>query len=304
MVNKKALLLFLGLTFGLTIGLLITARQLGFTLVDKPLLSSQMFVLAAMFVPGFSAIVTQKFIVKKPLKELGFVWGPWRMYVKTYSLIVMLFVINYTITWLWVMQPDFSLMSFVRQYNISSALPLPAPLMLTLLAGVTFFIAPIMNIIPSIGEEIGWRGFLLPNLEPLGKNKAMIYSSMIWAAWHTPMILLLGFMYGEDVWWGVLLHFMLVTGLGIWMGYVWLQTRSTVLAAFMHATFNANSYGVWAIVFVTQSKLIVGAGGIIGVSLCVLLGAITLYLDGGRSKECNCLRKGEECCGGKAVSIQ
>lgn len=265
-------------------GLLVTARLLGFTLIGRPLLLSQMFVLAAMFVPGFSAIITQKYIVKKPLQELGFVWGPWRMYIKTYGLIVLLFVINYTITWRWVMRPDFSLMSFVKLYGITSPLPLPAPAMLAWLAGVTFVIAPIMNMIPSIGEEIGWRGFLLPNLEPLGKGKAMIYSSMIWALWHTPMILLLGFMYGEEMWQGVLLHFMLVTGFGIWMGYVWLLTRSTVLAAFMHATFNANSYGVWAIVFVTQSKLVVGAAGIISVSLYVLLGTITLAICCRRSK--------------------
>lgn len=48
--TKKALFVFLGLTFGLTISLSIIARLLGFTLIGTPALMSQMVVLAAMFI--------------------------------------------------------------------------------------------------------------------------------------------------------------------------------------------------------------------------------------------------------------
>jgi len=155
---------------------------------------------------------------------------------------------------------------------------LSAPFMLALLAISTFFIVPVFNMIPSLGEEIGWRGFLLPNLEPLGRIKAMVISGMIWALWHTPMILILGFLYGNQMWPGVLLHFTMVSGLGIWMAYIWLKTRSTILAAFMHATFNANTYGIWSVLFVSSNKLIIGAAGLIGASLGLILGLMTLYL--------------------------
>jgi uncharacterized protein len=277
MLNKKALWVFLSLTFALTLVLIIIARLSGFSLVDKPALYGQMAILVAMFVPGLSAIFTQKIIVKKPLKELGLKIGPWPMYAKTYGLIVLVFAVNYVFTWAFILKPDFTLASFLNQFGVPLPLPMPAATMIAAFAAITFIAAPIFNLIPSLGEEIGWRGFLLPALEPLGKTKAVIFSGMVWALWHTPMILILGFLYGRQMWLGALLHFVLVTSLGIWMGHIWLQNRSTVLSAFIHAVFNANAYGVWTMVFVSGNKLVVGPAGAVGVALCLILGVATIY---------------------------
>ncbi len=280
MINKKALAIFLSLTFGLTIILLIIARLCGFNLfaANTPTIFSQIVILGAMFVPAISALIVQIFILKKPLKDLGFRIGPKWMYLKTYLMIALVFFVNYGLTWAFIIPPDWTLASFLHQYAPGLNLPLPAPIMILLLSLITFILAPIVNMIPALGEEIGWRGFLLPALEPLGKVKAMVLSGVIWALWHTPMILILGFMYGRQAWPGVLIHFVTVTGFGIWMGYIWFKTRSTVLAAFMHATFNANAYGVWSIIFISGSKLIIGAAGLIGAVLCLILGLLTVYV--------------------------
>jgi membrane protease YdiL (CAAX protease family) len=278
MVNRKALFVFLGLTFGVTLTLVIAARLMGFTLFGAPLLYSQLMILGAMFVPAIAAIITQLWVVKKPLKDLGFKLGPWKMYAKVYGLILLVFVINYGITWAFILKPDFTLDAFKAQYGIKEALPLPAWQMIAIFTFVTLISAPIFNLIPSLGEEIGWRGFLLPALEPLGKVKAMVISAVIWALWHTPMILILGFAYGAHVWPGVVLHFILVCGLGIWMGYIWFQTRSTVLAGFIHSVFNAHAYGVCSMIFISPNKLLVGAVGLINTVLLAILGISTLMI--------------------------
>jgi membrane protease YdiL (CAAX protease family) len=276
MVDKKALTVFLSITFGITLLLIVLARIIGLTLFNSPALASQLVIAGAMFIPASAALITQQFVLKKPIKELGLRFGPARMYLKTYGIILLLYVLNNVFTWIFLAKPDFSLSAFMAQYGISGALPMPAPTMLALMTALTLVGAPIFNMIPSLGEEIGWRGFLLPNLEPLGKIKAAILSGMIWALWHTPMILILGFGYGHQAWPGALLHFLLVTSLGIWMGYIWFQTRSTVLAAFMHAVFNANAYGVWSMLFISDSKLLVGAIGLVNTILFVCLGILTL----------------------------
>jgi len=278
MINKKALSIFLAISFGLTITLSSLARLFGLDLFDKPLIMSQISVLIAMFIPALSALLVQKFVIRKPIKELGFRIGPSWLYLKVYLGILAMYIINYAITWIFVAEPDFSLAPFLKQFNITAELPLPAVTMVIIFSILTFLIAPIFNMIPSLGEEIGWRGFLLPNLEPLGKTRALIFSSMIWALWHTPMIILIGFGYGREYLPGVFLHFVTVTGFGIWVGYVWLKTRSTILASFMHATFNANAYGIWTMVFVSSSKVIIGAVGVIGSLLAMLSGLIALYL--------------------------
>ncbi|MGE5298324.1 MAG: CPBP family intramembrane glutamic endopeptidase [Acidobacteriaceae bacterium] len=275
-MNKKALLIFLISTFTLTIALIIGARLSGFSLVDKPVLMGQMAIAAAMFIPGICAILTHKLVLKKPFKELGFRFGPFRDYVKVYFSIVGLFVLTYAITWLFFLKPDFTLAPFLAQYGITASLPMSAPAMLGIFAIITFIGAPIFNMIPSMGEEIGWRGFLLPNLEPLGKTKAALFSGMIWALWHTPMILILGFAYGSQMWTGAIFHFVLVTSLGVWMANIYFKNRSVVLASFIHAVFNANAYGVWTMIFVSENRLLIGSTGIINVLLVFMLGIVGL----------------------------
>jgi uncharacterized protein len=276
MLSKKAIFTFLIIVFSITLGLTILLKILGFTLVGKSAFMSQMVIVGAMFIPALGAVLTQVLIVRKPLKELGFQLGPVSMYGKTYLVILGIFILNYGITWAFIERPDPSLQSFIDMAGIPGPLPVPAWAMIAIFIFVTLFVTPFFNLLPSLGEEIGWRGFLLPALEPLGKIPAVLLSAMIWALWHTPLILILGFGYGDQAWPGVLLHFVMVTSLGIWFGYIWFKTRSTILAGFMHATFNANAYGIWALLFVSENRLAVGPGSVTGAALCALLAVFVI----------------------------
>ena len=273
MTDKRGVYVFLILTFGLTIAASLIARRIGISFVGDAGASAQAVLVAAssMFFPALSAVLVHVLLLKRPFKELGFRWGDFSEYAKAYGIIAGLFLVNYAIVYLFFLKPDFSLHSFLAQYP-DLTLPLPASRLILIITLATFIGAPVLNMIPALGEEIGWRGFLLPNLEPLGKRKAALLSGMIWAAWHTPMILILGFCYGVQAWPGALLHFAMVTGLGVWFAEVWFRTRSTVLSGFMHASFNGNFYGIWTIVFVSPNKLLIGPAGVIGAALCLLLG--------------------------------
>jgi len=57
--------------------------------------------------------------------------------------------------------------------------------------------APLLNMLPSFGEEFGWHGYLLPKLLPLGGRKAILLTGIIWGVWHWPLILM-GYNYGAD----------------------------------------------------------------------------------------------------------
>ncbi|WP_133116520.1 CPBP family intramembrane glutamic endopeptidase, partial [Amycolatopsis antarctica] len=43
-----------------------------------------------------------------------------------------------------------------------------------------------------LGEEIGWQGYLLPRLLPLGTPRALLVMGVLWALWHLPAVLLGG----------------------------------------------------------------------------------------------------------------
>jgi uncharacterized protein len=104
---------------------------------------------------------------------------------------------------------------------------------------VAVIVGGFINLIPALGEELGWRGWLLPKLLPLGTVPALIISGVIWGAWHAPLILL-GYNYpGVPGWLGVLM----MCGMCILVGGVfgWLRIASGTVwpAALAHGTFNA-----------------------------------------------------------------
>src|SRR4029079_19235148 len=42
----------------------------------------------------------------------------------------------------------------------------------------------------AFGEELGWRGYLLPQLSAIGPRRALLLSGLLQGIWHLPMLLL------------------------------------------------------------------------------------------------------------------
>ncbi len=143
------------------------------------------------------------------------------------------------------------------------------PSMLILIQTVTaLLIAPILNAIPILGEEFGWRAYLQPKLMPLGGRKAMIWMGVIWGLWHAPLIAM-GHNYGTEYpgapWLGILATIWLMFILGTFLGWATLRGGSVWPAVIGHGAFN----GIAAIyVFFTQGEpnLILGpsVAGLVG----------------------------------------
>lgn len=45
-------------------------------------------------------------------------------------------------------------------------------------------VAAVVRVLPALGEEMGWRGWLLPKLMPLGAVPAIVVAGMAWGVWH------------------------------------------------------------------------------------------------------------------------
>lgn len=103
------------------------------------------------------------------------------------------------------------------------ALPIPIGVLVAL-QFVNVLIGAFINLIPALGEELGWRGWLLPKLLPLGVTPAILLSGLIWGLWHAPLVLL-GYNYPTAPGW---LGLVMMCGMCVVVGAVfsWLRIRS------------------------------------------------------------------------------
>jgi uncharacterized protein len=89
-----------------------------------------------------------------------------------------------------------------------------------------------------VGEEPGWRGFALPQLQArFGALRAALILGLLWACWHLPLFLIHSWAV-FPVW----VYIILVVGLSILMTFIFNLSRSSVIVCIlMHALFNTSS---------------------------------------------------------------
>ena len=105
--------------------------------------------------------------------------------------------------------------------------------------GPVWLIGFALSVVSALGEEAGWRGYLLPSLLGLGTWPAMLLTGALHGLWHFPVILLTPYYHGAGSPWIVLPEFLLVLTLaGVLYGYLRLSTASLWPAILFHASVN------------------------------------------------------------------
>ncbi len=190
-----------------------------------------------MISPALAAFITLK-IRKRPISSL-----PWSIrdlkYLKLSYITPLLYVsIAYVLIWL------LGFGSLINTEKISEwsyelgiaesnqALVIIVMIFLLLTVGV------IKNLGSTLGEEIGWRGFLIFELRKVMSFKALaIVSGLIWAVWHFPVINL---MYGNGE--NLLLHMgaftIMIIGVSVILAYYTFKSNSLWPAAIYHSIHN------------------------------------------------------------------
>lgn len=101
----------------------------------------------------------------------------------------------------------------------------------------------VVNHIAAFGEEIGWRGFLLPLLiEEFGVRKAVLLNGILWGIVHAPLVCF-GLNYTGNYpgapWSGILMMILFAETIGIFLSYLTLKSGSIFPACIAHGAINA-----------------------------------------------------------------
>lgn len=162
--------------------------------------------------------------------------------------------------------------TFDSSLDMAAEVGLPSGPLWTLVAlGVVVAVGATVNAIPGLGEESGWRGYLLWELAPLGFWRASLVIGTAWGAWHAPLVLA-GRNYPSFPIVGVAAFTIACIAMAPLFTYIVVRSESVLPAAVFHGVFNAAGLvGYAATDDAVLRQLVASEGGVIGVTVFGLI---------------------------------
>jgi len=243
MIGRKSIAWFLGIAFAISWPLFLVPLAFPDLKPVTAQLATQGLWALAMWGPGIAAIITTLLVDRQPFHSLHLNrLGSRRMYLWAWFLPPGLAMVGGLFSLLFgvaVFDPQFTLIK-ESLASASGAGDIPAALIVAIQAGLALTIAPFFNVLFALGEELGWRGYLLPRLLPLGQWKAILVSGVIWGIWHAPAIMQ-GLNYPGYPLAGILMMIVFCTLLGAILAWLTLKVNSPWIAALGHGSVNASA---------------------------------------------------------------
>lgn len=274
--------LFLALCFGMSYALDLVLYALGGlrSLAAIPLL------LARMFVPSISAYLVITRILRADPMAFGVRGASKRRYY-AYGLAYPFVVIGLGLISVQLLgtaeisfDPDRVVENILKRAQIAQQLPADVKRTMLLALLPMMVIAPFINSIPALGEEYGWRGYLLDRLLPkCGPMKALTIIGVIWGMWHAPLILM-GYNYPNHPDAIGLSTFVAFAALvGIFLGWLRVRSGSVFAPALCHGAVNAYAGLGMAIAYSRDELLTIPLGlpALPALAAPALLACLDLY---------------------------
>lgn len=292
-MNKK-ILLFLSLAFGIS---WLSAAILYFCGVTYGSTLSTIFTAGIyMCGPAIAAIIVQKFIYKQPIKEMGLKLREakgWKFFwIPVFYLMLCLFWLGIVYVLGNCLQVHgFGIITFnsdnvLQNLNDFYAagggphlnkMPISPGILFTTQLISSFLIGAVVNTIFTMGEELGWRGFLYNETKNSGFWKANLWIGIVWGLWHAPLILQ-GHNYPEHPVVGIFAMAIFCVPLGYIMAYLRAKTNSVLAPAIFHSAINAVA-GNLMLYSKGSDSLFGSIAGLSGAAACIVIVLLIAVFD-------------------------
>ncbi|MFN7923063.1 MAG: CPBP family intramembrane glutamic endopeptidase [Bryobacteraceae bacterium] len=191
-----------------------------------------------MWCPGIAAFLACNYSGRS-MSTLGWKWGQTRYYAYGYLTPLGYVGVIYAFVWFTGFGgfPNPAFVDMVAK-DIGFG-PLPAWATIALYFFFVSTIAVIKNCATVLGEEIGWRGLLVPVLaDRYGFAATAMISGIIWALWHYPLLLLGPNHSATPVWYDLPLFTITVVSINFLWTWMRLKSGSIWPCVLLHAAHN------------------------------------------------------------------
>lgn len=220
--NSKKIITFLIMNFTL-------CAVFYYILISKETLQGNgLYVFGLMWVPAVSSIITQ-LIYNKNIKGFGWKLGKAKYIAFSYLIPLAAGVIVYTFVWI----TGIGGISFDNFFHKQQGIGIPFQFMIFASAGL------FGSLCSAIGEEIGWRGFLVPELSKMySYTKTSLITSLIWAVYHYPLLIFMDYNNGVSKVSSIIFFTISVTAISFTTTWLRLKSGSLWTGAILHASHN------------------------------------------------------------------
>jgi membrane protease YdiL (CAAX protease family) len=195
------------------------------------------YVGALMWCPGLAGMLTLKLNGRR-LADLGWKWPAGKFAAMSWYVPLLYAVIAYGIVWTFSLGgfPNHEFMNSLVERMGLSVSPAASTVIYVLFVGSFGLIGSLSR---ALGEEIGWRGFLVPELaKTTSFTTTALISGIVWACWHYPILIWGGYNAGTPTWYGLTCFTVMVIGVAFIFAWMRLKTGSLWTGAILHASHN------------------------------------------------------------------
>jgi uncharacterized protein len=196
-----------------------------------------LYVFGIMWCPALAGMATLK-IYKRDLHDLGWKWPEKKYAIQSWFIPLLYASITYAIVWSFRLGgfPNHEFMDAIAARMGLRASPVVSTIVYVLLAG-SFGMAK--GLASSLGEEIGWRGFLVPELfKNIGFTGTAMISGVVWSCWHYPLLIWADYNSGTPTWYGLTCFTVMVISIAFVFAWMRLKSGSVWTAALLHTSHN------------------------------------------------------------------
>src|SRR5439155_21525832 len=191
-------------------------------------------VVGIMWAPGVAALFT-RLVCQKNVRGFGWRLGPSRDLVFSYLLPVAAGLVIYGTVWATGLG-DFTAERLARDAGFSVGLDVRSFWRSVFVAATGGFV---LEAVLALGEELGWRGLLVPELAKLMPfGKIGFLSGSIWSFFHVPGILFAGYHSAAPVWYGLVVFCVSFIAISFILAWLRFKSGSVWTAVVFHASHN------------------------------------------------------------------
>ena len=198
---------------------------------------SRIYIGGLMWCPAIAAFITLK-IKRRTIDSLPWKWGNWK-YIKLSYFIPAIYVV---VTYILICLLGFgnfadkeTIDAWAKELGLMGIGSLDSYIALIIAVILVGTISVIRAMATTLGEEIGWRGFFIFELRKvLSFTWVSIFSGIIWASWHWPLIVY----YGNNIALEFTTFYIVIISMSFIMTYYTFKSKSVWPAVIFHAVSN------------------------------------------------------------------